>query len=79
MLENTRNTLEIYHVPTGNMIRAALKVRTSFCHSKYFSFTLCKGQENWLTEATIFASSFSLRAIFEEFIHSDAARQKRKR
>ena len=69
-------------MPKGNIIRAALKAKTSFCHSKCFSFTqplIPKGQENWLTEASIIASSFQFWVIFEEFIHSDAARQKRKR
>ena len=69
-------------MPTSNISRAALKAKTSFCHSKFFSFTqthVPKGQDNWLTEAAIFASSFNFWTIFEEFIHSDAARQKRKR
>ena len=69
-------------MPNGNIIRAALKAQTSFCHSKCFSFTqplIPNGQENWLTEATITASSFHFWAFFEKFIHSDAARQKRKR
>ena len=81
-LENKKDTSEVYHMPTSNILRAALKAKTSFCHSKCFSFTqplIPKGQENWLTEAAIFSSCFNFRAFFEEFIHSDAARQKRKR
>ena len=69
-------------MPTSNILRAALKAKTSFCHSKCFSCTqplIPKGHDNWLTEAAIFESSFDFWAIFEEFIHSDAARQKRKR
>ena len=83
MLENKKDTSKVYHMPTSNILRAALKAKTSFCHSKCFSFTkplIPKVQENWLTEVAIIAGiAFIFREIFEELIHSDAARQKRKR
>ena len=66
-------------MPKDDIIRAALKAQTSFCHSKYFSFTqppIPKSQENLLTEVAIFAISINFWAIFEKFSHSDAAKQK---
>ena len=65
-------------MPKDDIIRAALKAQTSFCHSKYFSFTqppIPKSQENRLTEVAIFAISINFWAIFEKFSHSDAAKQ----
>ena len=67
-------------MPKDDIIRAALKAQTSFCHSKYFSFTqppIPKSQENRLTEVAIFAISINFWAIFEKFSHSDAAKQKK--
>ena len=69
-------------MPYNNIIRAALKAQTSFCHSKYLSITqspMPKGLENLPTEAALFANSFNFWTIIEKFSHGDAARQKRKR